>query len=144
MDSVCVRLYLDLVMDAMSEYSYDADLAGLSYKLDTQADGIIMHIDGYNDKLSVLTEVVLERMRDLKVDPQRFEIIKDQNRRKFQNFNLAAPSGLTTYWMTYLIQNKIQAPQEKLQAFIAKLLGRMHVEGLVHGNVLKDDAVKII
>lgn len=149
LNSVCVRLYLDLVMDAMSEYSYDADLAGLSYKLDTQADGIIMHIDGYNDKLYVLTKVVLEKMLDLKVNPQRFEIIKDQNRRKFENFNLAAPSALTTYWMTYLIQNKIQPPQaklealetvtpERLQAFIPELLSRMHVEGLVHGNVLKE------
>jgi len=151
LNGVYVRLYLDLVMDAMSEYSYDADLAGLSYKLDTQADGIIMHIDGYNDKLSVLAKVVLEKMLDLKVDPQRFEIIKDQLRRRFQNFDLAAPSGHTAYWMTYLIQNKIQGPKEKLealetvtpemlQAFIPELLKRMHVEGLVHGNMLKEVA----
>ena len=108
------RLFLDLVQDAMNEYSYNADLAGLSYKLETQANGILINIDGYNDKLPVLAKVVLEKMAKLQVDPQRFEIIKDQIRRNYQNFKLAAPSGHTTYWVSYLTQNKVYTPEEKL------------------------------
>lgn len=105
----------------MNEYSYDADLAGLRYHLETQADGILMSIDGYNDKLPVLAKVVLEKMADLQVDPQRFEIIKDQNRRKYQNFKLSAPSQLSMYWTSYLTQNKVFTPEEKLEALEGEL-----------------------
>lgn len=107
-------------MDAMSEYSYDADLAGLSYKLDTQADGVLMTIDGYNDKLAVLTKVVLEKMATLQVDPKRFEIIKDQIQRQYVNFNLAAPSQLTAYYTSYLTQKQVFLPEEKLAAIDSK------------------------
>ena len=115
------RLFLDLVEDAMNEYSYDADLAGLSYKLETQADGIIMSIDGYNDKLPVLAKVVLEKMASLQVDSQRFEIIKDQVARKYQNFKLSAPSAHTAYWVSYLTQGKVFTPDEKLAVLEGKV-----------------------
>lgn len=102
-------------MEAMNEYSYDADLAGLRYGLETQADGILLNLDGYNDKLAVLAKVVMEKMVDLQVDPQRFEIIKDQNRRKYQNFQLATPSQLSMYWTSYLTQSNVYTPEEKLE-----------------------------
>ena len=113
-NSIHTKLFLELVMDSMSEYSYDADLAGLSYKLETQADGVLLTIDGYNDKLSVLAKVVLEKMAGLEIDKQRFEMFKDQQKRGLGNFNLAAPSGLSAYYTTYLTQNKAQLPQDKL------------------------------
>lgn len=115
-NSVNVRLFLDLVMDSMSEYSYNADLAGLSYKLDTQADGILMTVDGYNDKLPVLAKVVLEKIASLKIDPKRFELVKDQSRRQYLNFNLAAPGQLCGYYTSYLTQKDVFLPAEKLAA----------------------------
>lgn len=74
------RLYIELVKDALVEYSYDAELAGLSYQLETQADGILLTVDGYNDKLEVLAKVVLEKMKGFEVDEERFNLIVDQVR----------------------------------------------------------------
>lgn len=107
-------------MDAMSEYSYDADLAGLSYKLDTQADGMLMTVDGYNDKLPVLAKVVLEKIASLKIDPKRFDLVKDQIRRQYLNFDLAAPSQLTAYYTSFLTQKDVFLPTEKLAALDGK------------------------
>lgn len=53
-------------------------MAGLSYTFDSQADGILLTIDGYNDKLGVLAKVVFEKMRTLQVDKKRFDIVMDQ------------------------------------------------------------------
>lgn len=78
LNSVNSRFVTELVRDALTEYSYDAELAGLSYTFDSQADGIVLTVDGYNDKLAVLAKVVFEKMKSLKVDPKRFDIIKDQ------------------------------------------------------------------
>lgn len=52
----------------------------MSYNFDSQGDGILLTLDGYNDKLAVLAKVVFDKMRTLKVDPKRFEIILDQVR----------------------------------------------------------------
>jgi len=78
--SVSSRLFTELVKDSLNEYSYDADLAGLSYSFEQQGDGILLNADGYNDKLAVLLEVVVKRMKELKVDKKRFDIIVDQVR----------------------------------------------------------------
>lgn len=40
----------------------------------------MLNADGYNDKLAVLLEVVVKRMKELKVDKKRFDIIVDQVR----------------------------------------------------------------
>lgn len=109
-------------MDAMNEYSYDADLAGLSYKLDTQADGILMTVDGYNDKLPVLAKVVLEKIATLKIDPKRFDLVKDQISRQYLNFNLAAPGQLAAYYTSFLTQKDGFLPAEKLSALNGKFL----------------------
>lgn len=34
-------------------------------------------VKGYNDKLHVLLEKIMERMTSFQVDPKRFEILKD-------------------------------------------------------------------
>lgn len=74
------RLFTELIRDSLVEYSYDADLAGLSYTFDSQADGILLTIDGYDDKLEVLSKVVFDTIKTLKVDKKRFDIIVDQVR----------------------------------------------------------------
>lgn len=74
-------MFIELVKDALVEYSYDAELAGLSYTFESQADGILLTVDGYNDKLHVLAKVVVEKMKTLKVDEERFRLIMDQVRR---------------------------------------------------------------
>ena len=72
------RLYVDLVVDSLTEYSYDADLACLSYDLHAQLGNFVLAVDGYNDKLPVLHKVVMERFTKLTIDPMRFELIKEQ------------------------------------------------------------------
>lgn len=50
----------------------------MSYTLESQADGILLTVDGYNDKLDVLAKVVVEKMRNLQVNEERFRLIVDQ------------------------------------------------------------------
>jgi secreted Zn-dependent insulinase-like peptidase len=37
---ILYRLYIDLLIDSLSEYSYDAEIAGLSYYLSHESKGI--------------------------------------------------------------------------------------------------------
>lgn len=75
-----VRLFSDLVTDSLTEFAYDADLAGLTYNLSGQSLGLYVTLNGYNDKLHVLAKDVLERAKNLKVQPDRLAVMKDQVR----------------------------------------------------------------
>lgn len=154
-NAVKSRLFVELVKDALTEYSYDAELAGLGYNIESQADGIGLSVDGYNDKLPVLCRYILEEIAKFKVDGKRFDIIKDQVRRGYQNFQLEAPYQHANYYTTYLLNERMWTAEEKLdeleltsaddvQRFLPELLGRLHIEMLVHGNLLKDEAVNLM
>ncbi|ORY56460.1 Metalloenzyme, LuxS/M16 peptidase-like protein [Leucosporidium creatinivorum] len=150
--SVQSRLFTELVKDALTEYSYDAELAGLSYTFETQGDGILLTVDGYNDKLHVLAKVVVEKMKELKVDEERLRLITDQLKRAYINYRLDQPYNHAAFYTGYLTSEtawtrdaQLAALEDvtpaNLQSYIAEVLSRLHVEMLVHGNMLKDEAI---
>jgi secreted Zn-dependent insulinase-like peptidase len=69
------RLYAALVTDALNEYSYDADLAGLTYSFEASTLGFFVTISGYNDKLHVLLRDVLVKAKDLEVRADRLDVM---------------------------------------------------------------------
>jgi insulysin len=71
-------LFCDLVRDSLTEYAYDAGLAGLSYDLSADHRSLVINQSGYNDKMYVLAEKVVKRMRNLVVKPERLEVVKKQ------------------------------------------------------------------
>jgi insulysin len=76
--SVLTRLYTELVTDSLTEFAYDAELAGLEYGFASHSLGLFITLSGYNDKLPVLARHVLERVKNIKVLPERLEIVKEQ------------------------------------------------------------------
>jgi len=72
------RLYAALVTDALNEYSYDADLAGLTYSFEASTVGFFVTITGYNDKLHVLLRDVLVKAKDLEVRADRLHVMTEK------------------------------------------------------------------
>lgn len=153
-NSIKARLYSDVVRDALEEYSYDAELAGLDYSVSSHSMGIEIAVSGYNDKLSVLLEKVLITMRDLEVKPDRFEIIKERLLRGLKNWDFQQPYnqvGDFTRWLNSekgYVNEQILAElphitAKDLQDFYPQLLRQMHIETFVHGNLYKEDALKL-
>ncbi|KAI1004510.1 putative zinc protease [Podosphaera aphanis] len=148
------RLYTDVVRDALEEYSYDAELAGLDYSVSSHSMGIQIAVSGYNDKLSVLLERVLLTMRDVEVKLDRFEIIKERLMRALKNWGLGQPYnqvGDYTRWLSSekgFINDQVLAELPHLtaidiQQFYPQLLGQMHIEVFAHGNLYKEDALNL-
>lgn len=144
--AVLSRLLVELVKDALCEYSYDADVAGLHYSVDSQMDGVDIIVGGYNDKLPKLLQSVLDSFTQLQVDTKRFEIIKDQVRRNYQNFDLEEPFQHAAYYASYLLTEQMWTQHEKLQVidsiqaadvqeYRAELCQALFIDMLVHGNI---------
>lgn len=148
------RLFTDLVKDALEEYSYNAALAGLSYTVSTDSRGLYVEVCGYNDKLAVLLQHVLCTIRDLEIRDDRFAIIKERVSRGFRNWELSSPWSQIGDYMTWLTKDDDYTVEElgaelphitadALRVFQKELLAQMHMEILVHGNLYKEDALKL-
>lgn len=152
--AVLTQIFRELVEDSLSEYSYDAELAGLEYHMLNHAQGLDVTVSGYNDKMAVLLEKVLVSMRDLEVKEDRFNIIKDRLLRGWRNFDYQQPFqqiGTYSRWIMsergYINQQLLEelpaVTADDVRAFFPQILRQMHIEILVHGNLYREDALKI-
>ena len=153
-NAVKAKFYCELVKDALVEYSYDAEIAGLEYSLGSYSLGLDIEISGYNDKMPVLLEKVLASMRDLEVKNDRFKIIKERLLRGFRNWEFQQPYrqvGEYTRWLgsekgwindQYLAELPHLTPED-ISEFYPQLLKQVHIEVLAHGNIYKEDALRM-
>ncbi|ODH25166.1 hypothetical protein ACO22_05256 [Paracoccidioides brasiliensis] len=141
--NVSSRLFCELVRDSLSDYSYDAELAGLDYNLSTSIFGLEISVSGYNDKMAVLFEKVLLSMRDLKVKPDRFWTVKERMSKAFWNAEYQLPCYQVGNFTRYLTAEKawrneqLAAELEHIEAedvasFFPQLLRQTHLEILGH------------
>lgn len=153
-NAVKARFFTDLVRDALEEYSYDAELAGLQYQVSLDSRGLFLDVSGYNDKLSVLLEQVLKTIRDLDIKQDRFDIVKERLSRAYRNWAFQQPFhqvGEYTHWLTTDADFTVEELAAELslitcestRAFHKELLSRLHMEAVVHGNLYKEDALKL-
>ncbi len=104
----------------MSEYSYDADLAGLYYNFGSHNTCITVTLQGYNDKLHVLAHHLFQKARNLQVDPERLHVKKQELIRDWENFFLDQPYRMSDYYTRYLMTEKQFLLTEKLAEVVCE------------------------
>ena len=71
-------LLIRLIEDQLSEVTYDAELAALSYSLSCHARGVLVSVGGYNDRLPVLLQTIIGALKTLSIDPERLAVVTEQ------------------------------------------------------------------
>ncbi|XP_077261361.1 insulin-degrading enzyme-like isoform X1 [Temnothorax americanus] len=151
------HMFVQLFRDSLNEYAYAADLAGLQWELTNSKYGITLAIGGYDDKQRVLLEKIMDRMVNFKIDPKRFEILKENYIRCLKNFAAEQPYQHAVYYLVVLLAEQVWLKDEllesttskylnvdRLQQFIPQLLSKVHVECLIHGNVTITEATDVL
>ncbi len=149
--AVLTNLYVRLVNDQLTEFSYDADLAGLSYSLYKHVRGFTARVSGYDDKQTVLVERIVDALRHPKISDDRFEIAKENMIRGLHNSRKDSPYRLAIGEVRLLLTEPSWSEEELLAAiggvdaddvrrFVPQLLGELDVIALAHGNVNRDSA----
>lgn len=152
--AVATRLFADLVNDSLSEFSYDADLGGLSYNLTSYTTGLYVLVSGYNDKVAVLLQHIMEKVKNLEVKSDRLAIMKEQAKRDWENTLLGQSYSLSDYYGRYALTERQWTFQEKLEVLSSvtvedvqkqatDLLNSVYMRMLVAGNVYKDEAIRM-
>lgn len=153
-NSVKARLFTELVRDALEEYSYDAELAGLDYSVTLDYRGLFLEISGYNDKLPVLLEQVTTTMRDIEIKDDRFEIVKERLIRGYNNWQLQSSYQQVGDYITWLNAERDYIVEEltaelpnitvdAVRLFSKQLLAQLYIEVYSHGNMCRKDALKV-
>ncbi|KAF9981491.1 Insulinase (Peptidase M16) [Modicella reniformis] len=159
-------LYVELIKDILTEQVYEAGLAGLSYSLHCTIVGFILSVEGYNDKVSLLVQKLVETMKttfstddnnnnnNSDEDENRFWRVKDLLERSLQDCQLNNPSIQAPYFMRYLNAERMwtwlerleeleSITPESLRRFCPEMLARIHIEGLIHGNMDQGQVLQI-
>ncbi|WVO12724.1 hypothetical protein L204_100332 [Cryptococcus depauperatus] len=150
-NSVLSVLLCELFMDSITEDIYDASMAMLNFHLTVNNDRIDISASGFTDKLAELTEAMMRKFVEFKIDSKRFENIVEDRRISWQNFSLKDPFRMAEFWNAYVFLPNAWTAEEKLrelkyispqdvEAFGKELIKRIHIETLVHGNASSDEA----
>lgn len=152
--AVLTQLYVKIVNDQLNEFSYPAYLAGLTYDLYKHLRGFTVRISGYNDKQALLLSHIVEALTSPIIKPERFAIAKEELGRRLRNERREPPHRQTVSEVSRLLlkphwtgERRLTAMQrltvKDLEEFIPKLLSRIEVVILAHGNLYRRDALDL-
>jgi insulysin len=148
------RLWLELFQDQINESFYAATTAGLTYHLHVQHNGISLHSSGLAGNQIKLVADLLAQMAFCQFDEQRFDEIKRQLIRHWQNHSKNKPVSKLFSQLSSLLQplnpdiDQLAAAlqQQSFSAFMAfhqQLLQQVHLEAFMLGNWRKVDAEQL-
>ncbi|KAF9579675.1 Insulinase (Peptidase M16), partial [Lunasporangiospora selenospora] len=148
-------LFAELIQDNLSESAYAAQVAGLNFSVASTNEGLVIKVEGYNDKAALLLNTVVEQMKTFDIDPSRFSRVKDLVQRNERNRDQENPRTHAEYFMTYLNEDRQWTYHElldeldqeditldEMKQFHRELLSRLHIEGLIHGNMNATEAIE--
>eukprot|EP00249_Psilotum_nudum_P021715 c28217_g1_i1 orf=297-3335(+) len=152
---VLTTIFLKLLVDYLNEYAYFAEIAGLNYSIWQTGTGFQVSVSGYNHKLDVLLQKIIQRIIEFTVKEDRFIIVKEKVLRDCLNFRFQQPYHQALYYSSLLLEHRkwhindcIEiVPSLKaadLSTFFPRILDRLFLECYVAGNLTSDEAVLLI
>ncbi|EGV62059.1 metalloprotease [Yamadazyma tenuis] len=154
--SIKTQLFCDLLDDELNDISYYASTVGLSLSVNQWRDGILVKLNGYNDKIFTLLKEVLAKIISFQPAVNKFELIKFKLLQDFKNFGYEVPYlQINTNFLTmvnertYLTNDKIPVLEainyEALTSFIKEdLFSNVFVESLLVGNLNMEQLNKYV
>lgn len=151
-NAVLTQMYCKYVEFSIIEYAYDADIAGLTYKLYVTATGLQLSFVGYNQRMYILFERIIDRMKSVQIDPERFEIFKELMNREYTSFDSKKPYCRALYnqnicynhkhwhndqYKTVLAELKV----DDLRLHIRSLFRQSYTQCFFNGNLRRQDAI---
>ena len=146
-----MHLYAELVKDQLAEKSYPASLAGLSFSLSANSRGIDITLQGYDDRMGVLLELLLKTITNPVFNDNRFvnvkqELIKNWNNSKKQTpyrrlFDELPTILFEPYWSQLEMAEAIHgvtAPD--MRQFSGEWRNGAELQALLYGNIAQSAA----
>ncbi|CAB4317113.1 unnamed protein product [Prunus armeniaca] len=136
---VLTNIFTQLLMDYLNEFAYYAQVI----------------LAGYNHKLRILLETVVEKIASFEVKADRFSVIKEMVTKEYQNFKFQQPYEQAMYYCSLILQDHTCPWMEELDVlphlevedlakFVPMMLSRAFLECYTAGNLERNEAESMI
>lgn len=153
--SASAGLYVECLKMALAEITYDATLAGLSFEIQSVADGFEVRVSGFSEKAPVLLETIAKHLVSFELDAATFLSVKDRFVRHLKSMKEEKPIWHAGYYAGCILQEKMLHWKDKLAAvetadqrsifeFGQKAVKSCTLLVLVDGNETKDGVMMMI
>ncbi|GAA0154124.1 metalloprotease [Lithospermum erythrorhizon] len=152
---VLTDIFTRLLMDYLNDYAYNAQVAGLYYGIYSTDIGFQVTLVGYNDKLRILLETVINKIANFEVRPDRFSVIKELVTKEYQNFKFQQPYQQAMYHCSLILQKQAWSWTDELDVvphldadilvrFYPLMISRAFLECYIAGNMEPNEAESIM
>lgn len=152
-DYVAGVLFTYLVEFYIAEQLYPALMAGLSYGLDAADKGLVLRVSGYNQKLPLLIDIILNVMKNLEVDLAQLMSFKELKKRQLFNAVINGSSLNLDLRLTVLEHMRFTLLQkyavidditvDDIFKFKDNFHKQMYVQALIQGNFTDQQAIEV-
>ncbi len=138
-------LYVSAIQEGLNEIVYPIQVAGLSYGLGSEKKGINLTIGGYSERIGELVRLVTRNLKEVKIDEQKFNNIKEAIIRGFENNKYAQAFRRGGYFHKLILFEKQYNEEEALavlktltlndvKEYAKGLYEKVYITGMAHGN----------
>uniref|UniRef100_A0A8I6GH79 Nardilysin convertase n=1 Tax=Rattus norvegicus TaxID=10116 RepID=A0A8I6GH79_RAT len=152
---VLFDIFVNILTHNLAEPAYEADVAQLEYKLVAGEHGLIIRVKGFNHKLPLLFQLIIDYLTEFSSTPAVFTMITEQLKKTYFNI-LIKPETLAKDVRLLILEysrwsmiDKYRALMdglslESLLNFVKDFKSQLFVEGLVQGNVTSTESMDFL
>uniref|UniRef100_A0A4W5RE46 Nardilysin b (N-arginine dibasic convertase) n=1 Tax=Hucho hucho TaxID=62062 RepID=A0A4W5RE46_9TELE len=152
---VLFDLFVNILAHNLAEPAYEADVAQLEYKLIAGEHGLVIRVKGFNHKLPLLLNLIVDHLADFTAEPGVFNMFAEQLKKTYFNI-LIKPERLGKDVRLLILEHcrwsviqKYQAIMkgltvDDLMTFVSGLKAQLYTEGLVQGNFTSTESMKFL
>ncbi|MBA0759774.1 hypothetical protein Gotri_022609 [Gossypium trilobum] len=149
-------LFARLLLDYLNHSSaYYAQVAGLLYGISHTDSGFEVTLVGYNHKLRILLETIIDKIVKFEVKPDRFSVIKEMEIKDYQNFKFQQPYQQAMYYCSLILKDQTWPWVERLDVlphlnvedltnFAPMMLSQAFLECYIAGNIEREEAESMV
>ncbi|XP_067308433.1 nardilysin isoform X2 [Pseudorasbora parva] len=142
---VLFDLFVNILVHNLAEPAYEADVAQLEYKLVAGEHGLVIKVKGFNHKLPLLFNLIVDYLADFSAAPDVFSMFAEQLKKTYFNI-LIKPEKLGKDVRLLILEHSRWSTIQKYQAvldglrvdelieFVSRFKSELYAEGLVQGN----------
>uniref|UniRef100_A0ABM5G7T0 Nardilysin n=1 Tax=Pogona vitticeps TaxID=103695 RepID=A0ABM5G7T0_9SAUR len=147
--------FVNILAHNLAEPAYEADVAQLEYKLVAGEHGLIIRVKGFNHKLPLLFQLIIDHLADFSFTPEVFEMITEQLKKTYFNI-LIKPETLAKDIRLLILEHGRWSVTEKYETlmkglsidslllFVKAFKSQLFAEGLVQGNFTSSESKEFL
>ncbi|XP_060627682.2 nardilysin-like isoform X1 [Anolis sagrei] len=142
---VLFDVFVNILTHNLAESAYEADVAQLEQKVLAKEHGLTIRVKGFNHKLPLLFQLVIDHLADLSITPSAFQMIIEHVKKTYFNYLIKTDTLSKDLRLTILEHGRWSLTEkyqtitngislESFLEFVKAFKSQLWIEGLVQGN----------